>query len=144
MLTRSPNPQAGTASSKMHRAPVFDRPFASNRRSARKGWIMFHDLRFGARMLLKHKGFTIVAVLTLALGIGANTAVFSLINAALLRHLPVTNPNELVVLSPLRQASPALISFPMFRDLRLVRTSSRDHVRERRRDANQVIDTRCW
>jgi putative ABC transport system permease protein len=57
---------------------------------------MFQDLRFGARMLLKHKGFTIVAVLSLALGVGANTAIFSLINAALLKTLPVKDPRQLV------------------------------------------------
>src|SRR5262245_2860034 len=60
---------------------------------------MFQDLRFGVRMLLKHKGFTAVAILTLALGIGANTAIFSVINALMLRSLPVTNPEELVLLS---------------------------------------------
>src|SRR5262245_54013173 len=57
---------------------------------------MFQDLRFGARMLLKHKGFTIVAVFSLALGVGANTAIFSLINAALLKTLPVKDPRQLV------------------------------------------------
>jgi putative ABC transport system permease protein len=60
---------------------------------------MFQDLRFGARMLVKSKGFTAVTALTLALGIGANTAVFSVINTLLLRSLPVSNPGELALLS---------------------------------------------
>jgi predicted permease len=58
---------------------------------------MFQDLRFGARMLRRHKSFTLVAVLSLALGIGANTAIFSLINATLLKTLPVKEPQQLVV-----------------------------------------------
>jgi predicted permease len=58
---------------------------------------MIQDLRFGVRMLIKHKGFTAVAVLTLALGIGANTAIFSVMNALMLRSLPVKDPEELVV-----------------------------------------------
>src|SRR5262249_21871119 len=56
---------------------------------------MFHDLRFGARMLLKNKSFTTVAALSLALGIGANTAIFQLIDAVRLRTLPVKAPQEL-------------------------------------------------
>jgi len=55
------------------------------------------DLRYAARMLLNGKAFTVVAVLSLALGIGANTALFSLIDAVLLKMLPVKNPNELVL-----------------------------------------------
>src|SRR5262245_13182218 len=56
---------------------------------------MFQDLRYGVRMLLKSKGLTVVAVLLLALGIGANTAIFSLIDAVLLKMLPVERPEQL-------------------------------------------------
>src|SRR5215813_11268685 len=57
---------------------------------------LWRDVRYGARMLLKSPGFTLIVVITLALGIGANTAIFTLINVVMLKSLPVNHPEELV------------------------------------------------
>src|SRR5947208_16755198 len=55
-----------------------------------------HDIRYGVRMLLKHKGFSAVAIIALGLGIGANTAIFSLVNGVLLRPLPFPNSDRII------------------------------------------------
>jgi predicted permease len=82
---------------------------------------VWQDLRYGTRLLLKNKGFTLVATLSLALSIGANTSIFSLIDALLLRPLPVKDPNRLVVVNTTVPGSPgraySSFSYPVFREM---------------------------
>jgi predicted permease len=90
----------------------------------RKGRIamgVLFDLKYGLRMLFKHKAFTAAAVLSLALGIGANTAIFSLINTVMLKSLPVQNPDDLVLLSilhPSRGTTAESFSYPLYEQFR--------------------------
>jgi len=81
---------------------------------------LVHDLRYGARMLMKKPGFTLIAVITLALGIGANTAIFSVVNAYLFKPLPVREPGRLVVLASKdqRSESPHGTSYLNYTDIR--------------------------
>src|SRR5271170_6250351 len=95
------------------------------RRMTAMDWLetVLRDLKYTFRMLARTPGFTAVAVLTLALGIGANTAIFTLLDQVLLRLLPVKNPQELVLLTMRGRHYGSnwgdnAISYPMYRDFK--------------------------
>ena len=81
---------------------------------------IFEDLRYGLRALAKNRAVAVVAVLSLALGIGANTTIFTLVNAVLLRPLPVEDPSTLAAVSTVDSHNPGLLlfSYPNYKDYR--------------------------
>jgi hypothetical protein len=80
---------------------------------------LWQDLRYGVRMLMKKPGVTLIATLSLALGIGANTSIFSIINVVFLRQLPVTEPSRLMfVFNGTRNSPWATVSYPNYVDYR--------------------------
>jgi predicted permease len=80
---------------------------------------LIEDIRYGTRMLMKNPGFLLVAVITLGLGIGANTAIFSMVDSLLLRPLPVQDPGRIAVLALQQKNGPVqpAFSFPDYRDI---------------------------
>ena len=91
---------------------------------------MIQDLRFAIRMLTRERWFSLVAVLSLALGIGANTAIFSLINTLMLRQLPVREPHQLVQFLSAYPGDPRMNAFPW---------ASYESFRDRNRSFSDVV-----
>jgi putative ABC transport system permease protein len=88
---------------------------------------MFRDLRYGVRMLLKQPGFTLIAVFTVAVGIGANTAIFSVVNGVLLKPLPFPDSERLVTVSETSKEVPVMsVAFPNYLDWRAQQTVFED------------------
>src|SRR4051794_14322062 len=95
------------------------------------------EFRYAARILLKHPAFTAVAALTLALGIGANTAIFSVVNALLLRPLPYPHSERLVLLRERSETfESGAVSYPNYLDWRAAQRSFTDLALIRRGGAN--------
>src|SRR3954467_13717974 len=98
---------------------------------------LLQDLRYGLRGLLRQPGFSIIAICSLALGIGANTAIFSVVNAVLLRPLPYPQPEQLITI---REKTPTFpggsVSYPNFLDWRATQHTFTDIALFRRESYN--------
>src|SRR5689334_17665000 len=99
------------------------------------------DLRYALRGWRKHRSFTAVAVITLALGIGANTAIFTVINTVLLRPLPYEQPDRLVVLMETVSERPVGVSYPNFVDWRTQTTALENLAAVRTRESFNLTGT---
>ncbi|HSR67627.1 MAG TPA: hypothetical protein VLU25_06770, partial [Acidobacteriota bacterium] len=94
-------------------------PAHSQRRRSKESWMhsLLQDVRLAARSLKRNPGLALVVIVTLALGIGANTAIFSLTDEVLLRSLPVADPERLVAVEGQRADGRVSISYPLFTEL---------------------------
>jgi hypothetical protein len=107
---------------------------------------LWQDLRYGMRTQATTPGFTVIAVLTVALGIGANTAIFSVLDSVLLRSLPVTHPEQLTVLSNPDDMAPTLEARPATVRGSLIRNSNTCEItiRSSRKCSRRIAIYRNW
>jgi len=103
------------------------------------------DIRYCLRMMIKHPGFTLIAVLTLAIGVGVNSSVFSVVNAYLFRPLPVKDPHQLVVVatSASHLEIPYEVSYPNYEDIRDQKEVFVDAIAQCNGVANMSVDGRA-
>ena len=103
---------------------------------------LFKDIRYGVRGLLKRKGFAAIAVLTLALGIGANTAIFTLVNAVMLKSLPVEKPKELVLFSDATNEGTSLEDTPRTGQWHRFSYASYEYFRDHNQSFQEIVALR--
>jgi len=103
---------------------------------------LFKDIRYGFRGLLKRKGFALIAVLTLALGIGANTAIFTLVNAVMLKKLPVYKPEELVLFSDTIGEGTSIVDSPVTGAWQRFSYASYEHLRKNNQSFQDIVALR--